>query len=107
MRRNFYQVTGRSALTVDHPATSDTKSYRPGAIFEESPLNPSVVRAMRTNGVRMLTAREAKSLRAMQQAKRAQIKKGPPPASVKTRAPVAAPTPIVILDDEAPKRGSE
>jgi len=105
MRRNFYQVVGRGALAVDHPTTGDCKSYRPGTIFEESPLNPCVVRAVRTKRVRLLTAREADSLRAMQAAKRAQVVKGPPPKTVKTKTAVA-PDPIVILDGEAPKRGS-
>jgi len=106
MRRNFYQVVGRGALAIDHPATGDCKSYRPGTIFEESPLNASVVRAVRTKRVRLLTLREADSLRAMQAAKRAQVTKGPPPKTVKTRAPMSAPDPIVILDDEAPERGA-
>lgn len=105
MRRNFYQVVGRGALAVDHPTTGDCKSYRPGAIFEESPLNPSVVRAIRTKRVRTLSAREATSLRAMQAAKRAQVVSGPPPKTVKTKKSVVA-DPIVILDDDAPKRGS-
>ena len=107
MRRNYYQVTGRRALAVDHPATGDTKSHRPGAIFEESPLNPCVVRALRSKQVRELSTREATSLRAMQAAQRAKVTAGPPPATAKTRSPFTAPDPIVILDDEAHGGASE
>ena len=100
MKRTFYQVTGRGALAIDHPATGDSKSYRPGAIFQEHPLNVSVVRALRVKRVRQLSEREADSIRAMQAAKRAQVTKGPPPKTVK--ATNFNTTPIIILDDEAP-----
>jgi len=102
MKRTFYQVVGTGSLSIDHPAKNDTKAYRPGAIFEESPLNKSVVRAIRAKRVRELSQREVDSLRAMQAAKRQQsMKAGQAP--VKPATPALAPaTPIIILDDEAP-----
>jgi hypothetical protein len=92
---------------IDHPASNDSKSYRPGTIFEESPLNASVVRGLRAKRLREVSGREASSLRAMQAAKRAQVvKPGAPPATVKTNPPIKTPTPVPV-DGGAPKPTSK
>jgi len=104
MRRSFFQVTGTGSLCVDH-AGGESIAHRPGEIFEESPLNKSVVRALRTKRVRELDPREVRGLRMAAQAKaeRAKVTAGPPPASVKTASKARQPKddPIVILPDES------
>jgi len=62
MSTSYYQVVGSKPWMIDHPH-GDTFSYRPGQIFEASPLLPSVQRGMRTNSLRELSSREARGLR--------------------------------------------
>lgn len=62
MSTSYYQVVGRSTWTIDHPA-GDSIAYRPGQIFEASPLAPSVQRGLRVNSLRELSPREATALR--------------------------------------------
>jgi hypothetical protein len=69
MRREYYQVVGRGPWNIDHPNGNAT-AYRPGQTFEESPLNKSVIRGLRTKRLRKLSEREAKSLAALQASKR-------------------------------------
>jgi hypothetical protein len=70
MKREFFQVVGRGPLNIDHP-NGKAVAYRPGQLFEESPLNKSVARGLRAKRLRKLSQREADSLKAMQAAKRA------------------------------------
>lgn len=62
MSTSYYQVVGNKPWMIDHPR-GDSVSYRPGQIFEESPLVRSVQRGLRTNALRELSKREAAGLR--------------------------------------------
>ena len=98
MRRSFFQVTGRGSWLIDHP-NGNSVAYRPGDTFEESPLNRSVQRGLRTKRLREMDPREVKHLKALKaQPQPAAVKSGPPPASVRTKSPSEAP--IVVLDDQ-------
>jgi hypothetical protein len=70
MRREYFQVVGRGPLNIDHPS-GKAVAYRPGQIFEESPLNKSVARGLRIKRLRKLAAREADGIKAMLASKRA------------------------------------
>ncbi len=93
MRREYYQVVGRGPWVIDH-RNGDSKAYTPGMLFEESPLNPCVVRGLRTKRLRQCSEREAKAYRLHAQAKKAEPKPGLP---AKKAAPAAPP--LVVLDD--------
>lgn len=103
MRREYFQVVGRNPWNIDHP-TGMAVAYRPGQIFEESPLNKSVARGVRTKRLRKLSAREAGSIKAMLAVQRAGAvtpKPGPPkPSRTKTAKP--APTPVTPSRGPAP-----
>jgi hypothetical protein len=96
MRRAYYQVVGRGPWNIDHPNGVAT-AYRPGQTFEESPLNRSVVRGLRTRRLRKLDAREARHLTALAESKRLG------PVTPKPGLPKPAPTPP---KPPAPVRGS-
>jgi hypothetical protein len=92
MRREYFQVVGRGPLNVDHP-NGNAVAYRPGQIFEESPLNRSVARGVRISRLRKLSPREATAIKAMHAAKRAGAvtpKPGLPKSAAKS---VSKPTP--------------
>lgn len=90
MKREYFQVVGRGPWNIDHP-NGKAVAYRPGQIFEESPLNKSVARGLRTKRLRKLSGREAEALKAMFAAKRAGAVT-PKPGLPKTVKPVAKPT---------------
>ena len=92
MRRSYYQVVGRGPWNIDHP-NGNAVAYRPGMTFEESPLNKSVVRGIRTRRLRELDPREVTGLKNLLASKRAGAvtpKPGlptPPPAAPKPPKP--------------------
>lgn len=90
MRRDYYQVVGRGPWNIDHP-NGKAIAYRPGNIFEESPLNRSVVRGLRTARLRKMSEREGAALKALAASKRA----GP-----------VTPTPTPPKPPKAPKSSS-
>lgn len=103
MKRSYFQVTGRGSWCIDHP-NGDSVAYRPGDVFEESPLNRSVQRGIRTKRIRELSIREARHRRMMAtKPKAVKPKAGPPPSSVKTKPKDESP--IVVLDERSESSG--
>ena len=103
MRREYFQVVGRGPMTIDHP-NGQAIAYRPGQIFEESPLNRSVARGVRISRLRKLSEREATAIKAMHAAKRAgpvTPKAGLPKSAAKL-ATAPAPKPVTPSSGAAP-----
>lgn len=101
MRREYYQVVGSGPWVIDH-RNGDSKAYTPGMLFEESPLNPSVVRGLRTKRLRQCSVREANARRLHAQPVVAQPKPGLPKAKSKPKSAPAAP-PLVVIEDDNDK----
>ncbi len=101
MKRSFFQVVGRGSLCIDS-AGGKSVAYRPGDVFEESPLNKSVARGLRVKRLRELDAREVRALRMAAEvaAKRKAAAAAMPAPVVKAKKP--ADEPIIVLPDVLP-----
>lgn len=103
MRRDYFQVVGSGTWCIDHP-NGDAKAYRPGQIFEASPLNPSVDRGLRTNRLRVLSAREQKGLKNALAVQVAQSMKAAAPVAP---APKPAPKPKSSAKSSSKPKGGD
>lgn len=79
MKAEFYQVIGSGPCPIDYP-NGTAVSHRPGEVIEARPTNKSVIRALRTGRLRMLSIREAAARRAAKQVVAVKPKAAPSPA---------------------------
>jgi hypothetical protein len=67
-RNKTYQVVTQSSVMIETP-DGNAHSLPPGKIFEGNPLSPHIVRLLRINSIREVTAREIPNLAANPPAK--------------------------------------
>lgn len=63
-RDQTYQVVSRSAVTVEFP-NGNVVSYPSGSSFQAHPSSASIVRLLRINAIREVTAREIPNFRSV------------------------------------------